>query len=50
MGRKRMDNDPMKKVDTKIKIREDLKIEAKKRNINFSLVMEQALKKILKKD
>lgn len=50
MGRKRMDNDPMKKVDTKIKIREDLKLEAKKRNINFSKVMEEALKKILKKD
>ena len=49
MGRKRMDNDPMKKVDTKIKIREDLKLEAKKRNINFSKVMEEALKKILNK-
>lgn len=49
MGRKRMDNDPMKKVDTKIKIREDLKLEAKKRNINFSRVMEEALKKILNK-
>lgn len=49
MGRKRMDNDPMKKVDTKIKIREDLKLEAKRRNINFSRVMEEALKKILNK-
>ncbi len=49
MGRKRMDDDPMKKVDTKIKIREDLKLEAKKRNINFSKVMEEALKKILNK-
>lgn len=50
MGRKRMDDDPKRKVDTKIKIREDLKVEAKKRNINFSKVMEEALKKILKKD
>lgn len=50
MGRKRMDDDPRKKVDTKIKIREDLKDEAKQRGINFSQVMEEALKKILKKD
>lgn len=45
-----MDNDLKRKVDTKIKIREDLKIEAKKHNINFSKVMEEALKKILNKD
>lgn len=50
LGRKRMDNDLKRKVDTKIKIREDLKIEAKKHNINFSKVMEEALKKILNKD
>lgn len=49
MGRKRMDDDPKRKVDTKIKIRADLKDEAKKRNINFSKVMEDSLKKILNK-
>lgn len=48
MGRKPLQDKPLK-VDTKIRIREDLKKEAIEKNINFSKVMDEALKKILKK-
>lgn len=48
MGRKRILDDT-KKVDTKIRIRQDLKDESIKKGINFSKVMEEALLKILNK-
>lgn len=47
MGKPRKE---LKKVNTKIRIREDLKQEARKQGLNFSQIMEDALKKILKKD
>lgn len=48
MGRKPILDDT-KKVDTKIRIREDLKKEAIKKGINFSKLMEEALLKVLNK-
>lgn len=49
MGRKRIDPDKVK-VNTKIRIRKDLKELAVEKNINFSQLMEENLKKILKID
>lgn len=40
----------IKKVNTKIRIREDLKKEAKEKNFNFSKIMEDELKRRLKKE
>lgn len=49
MGRKKVDPDKIK-VNTKIRIRKDLKELAMKKNINFSQLMEENLIKILKID
>ena len=46
MGRKPVDEDKIK-VNTKIRIRKDLKESAQKKGLNFSQIMEEALKKIL---
>lgn len=48
MGRKPKGDS--KKEDTKIRIRADLKKLAREKNLNFSQIMEDALKKILNKD
>lgn len=48
MGRSRVPEDE-KKVNTKIRIRADLKKEARERGLNLSQVMEEALKKIFNK-
>lgn len=48
VGRFRVPEDE-KKVNTKIRIRADLKKEARERGLNLSQVMEEALKKILNK-
>lgn len=47
MGRKPIDEEKVK-INTKIRIRKDLKEMAKKQGLNFSQIMEDALKKILK--
>lgn len=49
MGRKKIDENKLK-INTKIRIRKDLKEEAKRRGINFSELMENVLKEILKID
>lgn len=46
MGRKSVHEDKIK-VNTKIRIRKDLKEAAQKQGLNFSQIMEEALKKIL---
>lgn len=48
MGRSRVPEDE-KKVNTKIRIRADLKKQARERGLNLSQVMEEALLKILNK-
>lgn len=48
VGRSRVPEDE-KKVNTKIRIRADLKKEARERGLNLSQVMEEALKKIFNK-
>ena len=49
MGRNKIDENKLK-INTKIRIRKDLKEEAKRRGINFSELMENVLKEILKID